>query len=157
MTEPPSKRGTEESGSRRLKSVSQFRLADTVQQIVGGFLLAGPFVVTEEVWTLATNMSIIQGVIVVGLVFVIGYGALYEADTDRDPNYESDVGGIPARFLSLMIVSFGAVTILALIFNAPATFLENIPSNQRLPTTLKAIAVGSVFSVVGAAAADSAL
>jgi uncharacterized membrane protein len=33
------------------------RLADTAQQTVGGFLLDGPFVVTEGVWTLAADMS----------------------------------------------------------------------------------------------------
>ena len=35
----------------------RFQVADIAQQIVGGFLLAGPFVVTEEVWTLATEMG----------------------------------------------------------------------------------------------------
>lgn len=30
-----------------------YQFVDTAQQVVGGFLLAGPFVVTEEVWMLA--------------------------------------------------------------------------------------------------------
>ncbi|MGM0397657.1 MAG: DUF2391 domain-containing protein, partial [Halobacteriota archaeon] len=47
---------------RRPRRPRQFRLADTAQQVVGGFLLAGPFVVTEEVWTLAANMSVVQAV-----------------------------------------------------------------------------------------------
>jgi len=31
----------------------RYALADTAQRFVGGFLLAGPFVVTEAVWLLA--------------------------------------------------------------------------------------------------------
>jgi uncharacterized membrane protein len=59
------------SGRRR------FKLADTAQQIVGGFLLAGPFVVTEEVWALARNMSVLRAAIVslravsVGAIFSV--------------------------------------------------------------------------------------
>ncbi|MFO7927449.1 MAG: DUF2391 family protein [Halobacteriota archaeon] len=131
-----------------------FRIADSAQQIVGGFLLAGPFVVTEEVWLLAENMSIIQSLATVLIVFGIGYAALYKA-AGRDPEDEVDVGGIPARFLSLMLVSYGAVVILAFAFGAPETFLEDLSGIERHVVTAKAIAVGAVFSVVGAATADS--
>jgi uncharacterized membrane protein len=132
----------------------RFKLADTAQQVVGGFLLAGPFVVTEEVWVLAGSMHPLQAVLTVGIVFAIGYGALYKAD-DRDPDRETEVGGIPLRFVSLMVVAFGSVTILALAFDAPATFLPDLALVPRVFTTVKAISVGAVFSVVGAATADS--
>jgi len=84
----------------------QFRLADSAQQLVGGFLLAGPFVVTEEVWTLAASMSHLQAALNVLLVSLIGYGTLYQADTKRDPDDEQQVVGVPIRFISLMIVAF---------------------------------------------------
>ena len=102
------------SGRRR------FKLADTAQQIVGGLLLAGPFVVTEEVWVLASDMTWLQALSTV----LIGYGALYKADDERDPDRESEVAGIPTRFVSLMLVSYGPVAILSLAFGAPDTFLE---------------------------------
>lgn len=139
----------------------RFKVADTAQQIVGGFLLAGPFVVTEEVWVLAANMTVFHALAVVGIVFAIGYGALYEADDDRDPEAEAEVAGVPVRFVSLMLVSYGSVAILALSFTAPQTFLvENeilVDPTRRemIVTTLKAVAVGAIFSVVGAATADS--
>lgn len=141
--------------ARRLKP--QFRLADSAQQIVGGFLLAGPFVVTEEVWVLAGAMNIWQTLATVGIVAAIGYAALYKADTKRDADHEVEVAGIPVRFLSLMIVSFGSVTVLALAFNAPETFLgENgLTTVEMTAVTFKAVSVGAVFSVVGAATADS--
>ncbi|ELY75986.1 DUF2391 family protein [Natrinema pallidum] len=161
---------------RRPRRPRDFRLADSAQQIVGGFLLAGPFVVTEEVWTLAGNMHILQALAIVAIVFAIGYAALYKADTTRDIDDEQEVVGIPIRFISLMFVTFGSVTVLALLFGAPETFLKDATtacdpvSLARAPgpflenaaascglvlTTFKAVTVGSVFSVVGAATADS--
>jgi len=132
----------------------RFAFADTAQQVVGGFLLAGPFVVTEEVWVLAGSMTAWHVLGTVAIVAAIGYGALYMADQGRDPDQEADVSGVPVRFLSLMTVAYGSVLVLALVFDAPGTFLEG--SNVALATTtLKATSVGAVFSVVGAATADS--
>ncbi|ACV47255.1 MULTISPECIES: DUF2391 family protein [Halomicrobium] len=139
----------------------RYRIADSAQQLVGGFLLAGPFVVTEEVWVLAANMTYAHALLVVAIVFAIGYGALYKADDDRDPDTEAEVAGVPIRFVSLMGVSFGSVAILALALTAPQTFLveaEILPDPTRMAvarTTVKAISVGAIFSVVGAATADS--
>ena len=135
----------------------RFKIADIAQQIVGGFLLAVPFVLTEEVWIAATAMSTVQWIIALGLVFAIGYGALYQADVDRDPEHEADVGGVPVRFLSLMGVSFGSVVILMVVFDAPWAFLSglDVPRSEWFGVTLHAIAIDAVFSVVGAATADS--
>jgi len=139
----------------------RYRIADTAQQVVGGFLLAGPFVVTEEVWVLAANMSAGHAAAVAAIVFGIGYGALYKADADRDVDREAEVAGVPVRFVSLMLVAFGSVAVLALSFTAPQTFLVEggvlaNPTPLRVAlTTLKAVAVGAIFSVVGAATADS--
>jgi uncharacterized membrane protein len=143
----------------------RFALADTAQQIVGGFLLAGPFVVTEEVWVLARNMSTVQTLATVAIVFVIGYGTLYKAD-DRDPDREREVAGVPVRFVSLILVAYLSVFILAVSFNAPGTFLTDLGGDARtwlglslsasvLSVTLKATSVGAIFSVIGAATADS--
>jgi uncharacterized membrane protein len=142
-------------GSRK-----RYAIADSAQQDVGGFLLAGPFVVTEEVWVLAGDMTRLQALSTVLIVFSIGYAALYKADDDRDPDREAEVAGVPTRFISLMLVAYGSVAILSLAFGSPDTFLEETyngsgPSVVTVATTLKAISVGTVFSVVGAATADS--
>jgi len=133
----------------------RYRIADTAQQIVGGFLLAGPFVVTEEVWNLAATMTLVHGAAAVALVAAIGYGALYAADDDRDPDSEAELAGVPIRFVSLMGVAFGSVTVLALLVAAPDHFLADLPADQHLPVMARAISVGAIFSVVGAATADS--
>ena len=133
----------------------RFRVSDSAQQVVGGFLLAGPFVVTEEVWVLAENMTVAHGLVVVAIVFAIGYGALYKADSDRDPDHEAEVAGVPVRFISLMGVSFGSVTILAFAFTAPDQFLGHLELREQAAATLRALSVAAIFSVVGAATADS--
>ena len=125
----------------------RFKTADIAQQVVGGFLLAGPFVVTEEVWVLAASMHPAQALATVGIVFAIGYGALYKAE-DRDPDREVEVGGVPLRFLSLMTVAFGSVLVLALALDAPGTFVGGTIADQVF-VTAKAISVGAIFSVEG--------
>jgi uncharacterized membrane protein len=136
----------------------RYALADTAQQVVGGFLLAGPFVVTEEVWVLAVEMSWLQTAVTVLVVLGVGYGTLYKAD-DRDPDREADVGGVPLRYLSLVFVSYLSVVILALAFDAPDTFLVDAGrvtgTREMALVTLRAASVGAVFSVIGAATADS--
>ncbi len=127
-----------------------FGVDDVAQQIVGGFILSAPFVVTEEVWSLAATMNGLQWAITVVMVFGIGYGALYETTEDQDPEAEARVAGVvPIRYLSLLFVAYASVTILALVFNAPETF------GHSVLTTAKAVSIGAVFSVVGAATADS--
>jgi uncharacterized membrane protein len=105
--------------------------------------------VTEEVWSLAAGMSTLQWGVTVGMVVLIGYGTLYSADEERDPDRETAVAGLPVRFLSLMGVSYLSVVTLALVFNAPATF------GAGAETTARAVSIGAIFSVVGAATADS--
>ena len=136
----------------------RYALADTAQQVVGGFLLAGPFVVTEEVWILAVEMSWLQTLVTVLVVFGIGYGALYKAD-DRDPDREAEFGGVPVRYLSLIGVAYLSVVLLALAFDAPDTFLVDAgrvaDGGEAALVTLRAASVGAIFSVIGVATADS--
>jgi uncharacterized membrane protein len=133
----------------RASKARLFGRDDLAQQIVGGFILSAPFVVTEEVWSLAASMSQAQAAITVCIALSIGYGTLYRADNDRDPDEELSIVGIPLRFVSLVLISYLSVTILAFVFNAPATF------GATTASTAKAISIGAIFSVVGAATADS--
>jgi uncharacterized membrane protein len=144
----------------------RFALSDTAQQVVGGFLLAGPFVVTEEVWVLAHSMSFVQSIVTVGIVLAVGYGALYRADEDRDPDRERNLMGVPLRYVSLLLVAYLSVFFLAMAFDAPETFVGDVAGESlrvagrsvnlgRVAVTVKAVSVGSIFSVIGAATADS--
>lgn len=127
----------------------RFKLSDSFQQMIGGFLLAGPFVVEGGVWDIAKTMENFQAGILVLMLFTIGYSALYKADKDRKLSQELKLLGIPVRFLSLILVSVSAVVILVVLFSA------NIANNANLTQTIRLISVASVFSVIGAATADS--
>ena len=138
-----------------MKERRKHELADTAQQIVGGFLLSGPFVVTQEVWMLARNMTAFHSLFLVSAVMAIGYGGLYGADNDRDPRREAAVLGVPIRFISVMIVAFGSVAMLAFSITAPDLFLSEYPTPDRHFITFRAMSVAAVFSVVGAVTTDS--
>lgn len=132
-----------------LSTRSIFGPDDLVQQIVGGIVLSAPFVVTEEVWNLAASMNWVQWLITVFVVVTIGYGTLYRADDERDAEREESIAGLPLRFVSLLLISYLSVAMLAFLFDAPTTF------GATRATTVKAISIGAIFSVVGAATADS--
>lgn len=138
-----------------MKERRKHELADTAQQIVGGFLLSGPFVVTEEVWMLARNMTVFHSLFLVGTVMAIGYGGLYGADNDRDPSREAVIIGVPVRFISVIIVAFGSVALLAFSITAPSLFLSDLSTPDRLYVTFRVLSVGAIFSVVGAVTTDS--
>lgn len=133
----------------RLSGGRIFGLDDVAQQVVGGFILSAPFVVTEEVWSLAATMNQVQWAITVLMVLGVGYGTLYRATGDRDPAQERAIAGVPLRFVSLILISYLSVSMLAFVFNAPETF------EATTETTLKAISIGAIFGVVGAATADT--
>lgn len=138
-----------------MRERQKHKLADTAQQIVGGFLLAGPFVVTQEVWLLARNMTVFHSLFLVVSIMVIGYGGLYGADNDRNPRLEAAIFGVPVRFISVMLVAFGSVGMLAFAITAPDLFLNELPFRNRMFVTFRALSVAAVFSVVGAVTTDS--
>ena len=131
--------------------VSRFLISDLAQQMVGGFLLAGPFVVTEEVWNLARNMTVFHSLLAIIILVIIGYGSLYEADVDRDPDRENEFVGIPLRLISLILVSYFSVAVLVVVLNAPETF------DASTVTVSKTLTIASIFSLIGAATVDSVL
>jgi uncharacterized membrane protein len=133
----------------RLSGGRIFGLDDMAQQIVGGFVLSAPFVVTGEVWDLATSMDWAQWGVTVLMVVCIGYGALYRAAEQHHADREESFAGLPLRFISLVVISYLSVTILTFVFDAPATF------GATPAVTLKAISISAIFGVVGAATADS--
>lgn len=130
-------------------------IADTAQQLVWSFHLSGPFVVTEDIRGRPDNMQLVHVVTTVTIVFDIGYAALYKADARRDPDSEMDVAGVPVQFISLLAVAYSSVLLLALAFSAPDTIVQAPSQVGRWVTAVKAASVGAVFSVIGAATADS--
>ncbi len=129
----------------------KFSPSDLAQQIIGGYLIAGPFIVTEEVWVLAKNMTIFHSLVTFVMVVTIGFGALYEANKNRDFEKENEIGGVPIRLISLISVSYLSVGSLILIFNAVETF------DATAFTAFKTMNIGAIFSLVGGAAIDSIL
>ncbi len=129
----------------------KFATSDLAQQLIGGYLIAGPFVVTDEVWLIAKNMTIIHSIIAILLVIVIGFGALYKADKNRKIEEEEEVGRVPIRLISLIGVAYLSIGSLIFLFNAIEVF------DATILTALKVMTIGAIFSILGAAAIDSIL
>jgi len=69
----------------RVPGGRSFGVDDLAQQVVGGVTLSGPFVVTEEGWALAADMSPLRRVATVAIVGLISYGPLYAAARSGTP------------------------------------------------------------------------
>ncbi|MFB6216704.1 MAG: DUF2391 domain-containing protein [Candidatus Aenigmatarchaeota archaeon] len=113
-------------------------------------LLAGPFIVEGGVWDLAKGMSTIHSLFATLIVFVIGYGAL-NADKSRNLDKERKVLGIPVRFISLILVTYLSVFTLIYTLNAPTTYTATLLESMRVAS------IAAIFSIIGAATADSVL
>lgn len=105
---------------------------------------------------MAAAMTGMHVCLTVAIVAAIGYSALYAADDSRKADFEEEVVGIPFRFISLMLVTYSSVILPSLIIGAPAT-LGGVPffTFEWAVLTLKAGSIAAIFSVVGAATADS--
>jgi uncharacterized membrane protein len=100
-------------------------------------------------------MTAYHSLFLVSAVIAIGYGGLYGADNDRNPNREAVIAGVPVRFVSVLCVAFGSVAMLAFSITAPDLFLSDLSPTNRLYVTFRAISIGAIFSVVGAVTTDS--
>ncbi|MFB6190195.1 MAG: DUF2391 family protein [Candidatus Nanohaloarchaea archaeon] len=135
--------------AKTVSSRYPFGADDFLQQVIGGVLLTAPFIFTEEVWTIAANMSDVQSSIMVAASLLIGHGVLYIAHQERDWDTERKLIGVTYRYISLMAVAFGTVTTLILVTGADQTL------GGSALQTVSVVALVSPFAVVGAATADS--
>lgn len=133
----------------------RFDIDDVAQQAVGGLLVGGPFIVTEEVWTIAEQMSIYNILSTLAIVLITGYGILYVAVL-RDPEVEATVIGIvPLRLISLVLIAYLSGIIVAFSIGAPDVFTESNNITEIAWVTFKASTTVSVFTVIGAGTVDS--
>lgn len=126
-----------------------FGTDDFFQQVLGSIILISPFIFTEEVWRIASNMPAVNTGIMLSFTFLTGHGVLYTAKNDRDWDKERKILGITFRYISLMGVAFGTVVFMILVTEAHEAF------NAGVWQTFTAVSVISVFSVIGAAVTDS--
>lgn len=133
----------------------RFDIDDIAQQAVGGLLVGGPFIVTEEVWVIADQMSLYNILSTLAIVVITGYSISYVAVL-RDPNVEATlIGIVPLRLVSLVLISYLSGIIMALSIGAPDVFTETSDIRKMAWITFKAATTISVFTVIGAGTVDS--
>lgn len=133
----------------------RFDFDDMAQQAAGGLLVGGPFIVTEEVWEIASAMSIYNVILTFLIVAITGYGVLYVAVL-RDPEVEASLAGIiPLRFISLVIVAYLSSIIVAVATGTTTYFSDSDSLKNIAWLTFKASTTISIFTVIGAGTVDS--
>ena len=132
----------------RVKSIPEkFEIDDLAQQIVGATILSAPFVVTEEVWMLATNMQIWQ--IIAILLLTITFDILLFFYTKYQKIKQQRIGNfIPLRIISLLTVTYLVSTIMLFIFGVIGGQVASGYASVKL-----VILVG-LFANIGAGTAD---
>jgi len=128
--------------------MSKFEGKDAAQVFIGSLLLSTPFMVTEEVWSLGKELSIVSAIALVILslisLIVLIYYTRYQAvrTTDgRIPKVEFIKRIFGSYFLTLVIVA----TLLTIIGKAP-WLIDYITALKRI------ILIGLPASLGGAAA-----
>lgn len=133
----------------------RFDVDDIAQQAVGGLLVGGPFIVTEEVWSIADQMDLYNIIATLAIVLITSYSILYVAVL-RDPEVEASVIGIvPLRLISLILVAYLSTIMIAVSIGAPDVFIETNGLTTMAWVTFKAATTVSIFTVIGAGTVDS--
>ncbi len=122
----------------------RFTFHDFLQQVVGAMILSAPFIVTQEVWELAKGLDSIRIAILIPVTLFLGYFVLKYTHKDETPD-------MPQRMFSLVVVSY-TCSFLVL-------YMVGIIGNVITDTVwaLKLVILVSLFSTIGAAAADTLL
>jgi|TARA_Y100000294_G_scaffold26454_1_gene22430 uncharacterized membrane protein len=124
----------------------RFAFKDIAQQIVGATILSSPFAVTEEVWNLARNLSVINifALIIITILFDIllfYYTKYYRAE-------EKKFLELPKRIISLLIVTYAASAIVLSVFGVIGGQIQDPSWAMRL------IVMVGLFANIGAGTAD---
>ncbi|MFH1978267.1 MAG: DUF2391 family protein [Candidatus Aenigmatarchaeota archaeon] len=125
----------------------RFSLDDVAQQIVGAFLFAAPFSVTEEVWNLANSLDPLRlGVIIFAMIFVSTLIIFY---TKFQRIARENIGhtSVPKRLVSVILVAYIVVTSLLWMFGVIGQITDPV-------WIIKLVIFISFFSSIGASAAD---
>lgn len=126
----------------------KFGFDDVAQQVVGAFLLAAPFSVTEEVWTLAKNLTPLRLVLIVFFTIFITTLIIYYTRFQKVTIEGIGKLSIPRRLISLFLISYSTSFFILWVFGIIGTEIKDMYWSFKL------VILVSFFSSLGAATAD---
>lgn len=150
------KNGTKITSLAQKIKPEKFGVDDVAQQIFGAVLLATPFSVTEEVWTLAKELDPLRIVafilLSVAVVTIIMYYTKFQklAKESIGGEFDAPLLGktyIPQRLVSLFLISYSVTWFILWLFGV----MNHIANPAWL---FKIFIFVSFFSSIGAATAD---
>ncbi len=136
--------------SRMIKiKPEKFGWDDVAQQIIGAYLFASPFAVTQEVWDLSVHLSTIRTLIIIIITVFVSSLIIYYTKFQKVAMEVEEVGPIeiPRRLLSLFIISYSASFSILWMFGVIGQITDPL-------WIVKLVIFVSFFSSIGAATAD---
>jgi len=133
----------------RSKKLQNFQFADFVQEFIGALVIALPFSLTEEIWELASKLSLLR---VVLIFFFVACVVFLFIKYSKLQNWEEQnvFGFIPLRLITSLGISISVSLFSILIFGVYLDMLAN------LEELIKATILVSVFAVIGSLGLDMA-
>jgi uncharacterized membrane protein len=125
----------------------KFSFDDLAQQIVGAVVLSAPLAVTEEVWSLSSNLNITRLILIILITLIFDILLIYFTKYQAVEN-ESLFNIIPTRLVSLLLVSYLIATLILTLFGVIGGEVNSLSSSINL-----IIFIG-LFANIGAGAAD---
>jgi uncharacterized membrane protein len=127
----------------------KFGWEDVAQQFVGAFLLSAPFIVTEEVWNLANQLTPMRAVFLVTITMIASTLILYYSKYQKIAVEEvSEHIPVPRRLVVLFMISYGVAFLMLWTIGVIGVVITD-------PVWItKLVVFVGFFASVGAAAAD---
>jgi len=131
------------------KKNQTLRFADIVQELIGALIIALPFSLTEEIWELASRLSLPRVFLIFSFTVFIVYLFLRFSKL-QNWAMQNVFGFIPLRLITSLSVSLSVSFFSILLFGIYPDFLD---SPEQV---LKATILVTTFAVIGSLGVDMA-
>ncbi|NPB07414.1 MAG: DUF2391 family protein [Aquificae bacterium] len=133
----------------RSKKLQNFQFADFVQELIGALVVALPFSLTEEIWELASKLSMTRVVLIFLFVAFVVY-LFIKYSKLQNWKEQNLLGFIPLRLVTSLGISLLVSFFSLVIFGV---YPDVLGSGYEL---VKATLLVSVFAVIGSLGLDMA-
>ncbi len=131
------------------KKEQTLKFADLVQEFIGALIIAIPFSLTEEIWELASRLSLGRVLLIFFVTILVVYLFLRFSKL-QNWAMQNVLGFIPLRLITSLSVSLMVSLFSILLFGIYPDFLD---SHEQV---LKATLLVTTFAVIGSLGVDMA-
>ncbi|MEO2153867.1 MAG: DUF2391 family protein [Aquificota bacterium] len=131
------------------KKPSRLGLDDLIQELAGAAVVALPVSLSDEIWELATRLSLLHVLLIYGFVLLVAYLFVAYGNT-KDWQKQTVFKFLPLRLLTSSFLSFGVSALLILLLGIYPNFIDTFEGY------IKTVLLVSSFSIIGSLGLDMA-